>query len=46
MNDDALIDDSPPKIDVCPPKINAPPNHSTIAIAVVPKNSLIGWASA
>ena len=39
MNDDALIDDAPLSISV-------PPNHSTMAMAVVPRNSLIGWASA
>ena len=27
-----------------PPRINAPPNHSTIIISTVPRNSLIGWA--
>ena len=28
-----------------PPSIKAPPNHSTIMIRTVPRNSLIGWAS-
>ena len=28
-----------------PPRMSDPPNHSTIAMAIVPKNSLMGWAS-
>ena len=27
-----------------PPRIRVPPNHSTIMISTVPRNSLIGWA--
>ena len=31
-------------IDVLPDRIRLPPNHSTRAIAAVPRNSLMGWA--
>ena len=28
-----------------PPRMSEPPNQSTMAMAVVPRNSLMGWAS-